>query len=337
MRALLPIRCLLRRLLRRITIAARPACVLAGLVVLNSLAAGLTAHEAAAQRPFVMHDALYREETARRVFFDTYALSGEIAYRPTAASPRDGEGTAPGVDPLGLSFRFDYQLAQQLDLGAIVGTTGGRTGRSLSVNWVVLKYYQYEQGVDYSFRLAVDPASGGLAGFPQMDAALIVTSPLTPRLFNDVALGVRRVRTGYDRWVRLESEAPDAPAFDAVRTQVTGWELHAMVSYGLHFDPAASNVFVTFLAEAGDYHLLETDAAPEEATDETAAAPPVPSADPLVTDYQTGVLWIRSGLEINRPGFRISPFIGLPLAQWSTEPDETLRARLSAGLRLMLR
>ncbi len=321
-------------LARPLRTAARCAVVaLAGLLLL-----GAAAPAAWAQRPFAGHDPLYREETARRLFFDSYALSGEVSYRPTSGTTaQEGEGGTPSADPLGLNFRFDYQLARQLDLGAIVSAAGSRTGRSLSVSWVMLKYYEYAEGVDYSFRLAVDPASDGLVGFPQMDAALIFTAPLAPRLYNDVAPGVRRVRMGYDRWVRADApaagevpaeDAADRSGLDVVRTRIMGWELHAMVSYGMHFDPAGSNLFVTFLAEGGNYTLFETD--PVEAQEDDA--PP-----PLTTDYQAAVIWMRTGLEFNRPGFRVNPFIGFPITQWSSERDGTVRARLSAGVSLMLR
>lgn len=311
----------------------------AAIVLLGVVLVDVAGQDAAAQRPFVTNDALYRGETARRTFFDSYALSGEVAYRPLRTGVQEGEGGTPSADPLGLNFRFDYQLAQQVDLGAIVSSTGGRTGRSLSVSWVVLKYYQYAEGVDYSFRLAVDPASDGVVGFPQMDAAFIFTAPTTPRIYNDVALGVRRVRMGYDRWARTNEPAADfaegaeGSSLDVVRTRIIGWELHAMVSYGMHFDPAGSNVFVTFLAEGGDYALLETD--PVEEAEAAAGEGRAPS--PLTTDYQSAVLWVRTGLEFNRPAFRVNPFVGFPVEQWSSEEDESLRARLSAGVSLMLR
>ncbi len=314
-----------------------------GLGLLAALAACTAAavlpQPAAAQQPFLAHDAFYRGETARRVFFDGYAFSGEVAYRPSSGALQD-EG-APSVDPLGFSFRFDYQLAQQLDLGAVVDASGGRTGRTLSVSWIVLKYYEFAEETDYAFRLAVDPASDGLVGFPQMDAAFLFTTPLRPWVSNDLALGVRRVRMGYDRWVRTRHEADgamnagDPPAnFDVVRTRVMGWELHAMFSYDLRFDPAGSNVSLTLLAEGGEYDLFEasaSEASPAPNADEAPAAPP------LTTTYQSGVVWLRSGVEYNRPSFQVNPFVGLPLQQWTSEDGDALRTRLSAGLSLMIR
>lgn len=314
---------------------------LLGLILL----CGAEPFTAAAQRPFHMHDPFYRGETARRAFFDGYALAGEVAYRPTGVPVNQEGAPAAGVDPLGLSFRFDYQLASQLDLGAILAATGGRSGRTLSVSWVVLKYYDYSEGTDFAFRLAVDPASDGLVGFPQMDVALITTSLLSPDITNDLAVGMRRVRMGYERWVRTGSdpssdalnasstEAADAPSssLEVMHTRVMGWELHLMASYKYHFDPAGSHIFISMRAEGGEYDLFET--SPPEGEDGAERA----SDRALTTRYQSGVVWVRSGFEYSRPSYQVNPFVGIPLVQWISEDEEGLHSRLSAGLRLTLR
>ncbi len=310
------------------------------------LCCGAHPFSAAAQRPFLSVDPFYRGETARRAFFDGYALSGQIAYRPTGATAaREGTPRA-GVDPLGLTFRFDYQLASQLDLGAILDASGGRNGRALSVSWVVLKYYDYAEGTDIAFRLAVDPASDGLVGFPQMDVALLTTSLLTPFITNDLAVGMRRVRMGYERWVRSDSDekatADYAPApgpdFDVVYTRVMGWELHLMTSYKYHFDPAGSYISFSLLAEGGEYELYEasrSDEAPGAAG--PAGAGEAASEPALTTTFQSGVLWLRSGIEYSRPSYQVNPFIGIPVVQWISTDEEGVRARLNAGLRLTIR
>lgn len=101
-----------------------------------------------------------------------------------------------------------------------------------------------------------------------------------------------------------------------------------MWSYNLIFDPARSNLFVALIGEGGQYELLESDfGAPStgEETDEEFGS----------TDYRGGVVWIRSGIEFNRPSYQIMPFMSYPIKQWETSVDDL--ARMQLGVRLMLR
>ena len=317
-------------------------------LLLLALGWGAGADFASAQRPFVVHDPFYRSETAQRSFYDGFALSGEVAYRPAGALQKE-TAPNPGIDPLGFSFRFDYELTSSLDLSALLDAAGGRTGRTLTMSWVVLTYYEYADGADHSLRLAVDPRPDGLTGFPQTDAAFVTSAPLSLNVATDVAVGVRRVRTGYEQWVRTDEAAaltatPPAssavamaapgppPGVEVVYTHVLGWEAHMMNSYKWQVDPAGSNVFFTMLAEGGEYKLLET--APEDAPDVAGSEKNEPR---LTTTYQSGVFWVRSGFEYSRPSYQIAPFVSIPVGQWASEDDEALRARLNAGLRLMIR
>ena len=54
------------------------------------LGLGLLPEDALAQRPFRLSDPFYRGETARRHFFDNYALTGEISYRSAGTLQGDG-------------------------------------------------------------------------------------------------------------------------------------------------------------------------------------------------------------------------------------------------------
>ena len=314
-------------------------------LLLLALGWGASVGAASAQRPFVVHDPFYRNETAQRAFYDGFALSGEVAYRPAGALQEE-RGLSLGIDPLGFSFRFDYELASSLDLSVLLDATGGRTERTLTMSWVVLTYYEYADGADHSLRLAVDPRPDGLTGFPQTDVAFVTSVPMSLRVATDIALGARRVRTGYEQWVRMDETAASAspaasavtmaaaglpPGVEAVYTHVLGWEAHMMNSYKWQLDPAGSNVFFTMLAEAGEYKLLET--APEDAPEVATER----SEPRLTTAYQAGVFWLRSGFEYSRPGYQIAPFVSIPVGQWASEDDEALRARLNAGLRLMIR
>lgn len=296
----------------------------------------LVAPEALAQRPFTVHDPFYQSETARRAFYDGLAATGEVSYRTNTSV------TLPSTTPaIGLSFRLHYRLTPRIDLNAFWDAAGTTTGRTIVLSWVGLKYYWTVDGFDYAFRLAVDPASDGRVGFPQLDVAFISTRAFSPILSSDFAVGVRRVRKGFRQFVPAESAlvedgplvvAPNAPS-QFIDTRALGMELHFMWSYNLIFDPAASNLFVSVMGEGGQYSLFETtfegvqpDIADADLEDENELG---------ATDYRGGVVWMRSGIEYNRPSYQVIPFMSIPLKQWAPEDDEP--ARMQLGLRLMLR
>jgi hypothetical protein len=118
--------------------------------------------------------------------------------------------------------------------------------------------------------------------------------------------------------------SPPGPDREVLRTRAHGWEVHMLTGYQVLFDPAGSNMFVTLIGEGGRYDLVEwtvSDAA-EDRTTHT---------------FHGGVVWVRSGLQFDRPGYQLSPFIALPLKQWVPTGDDYPRARPYIGLRLMLR
>ncbi|GIV57567.1 MAG: hypothetical protein KatS3mg042_0480 [Rhodothermaceae bacterium] len=303
------------------------------------LCLGTVLPEAAAQRPLRVYDPFYRDETARRIFFDRYALTAEVSYRPAGFIQADGDIPSPNADPLAVGLQFDYQLSDRFDLGILVDAVGGTVGRQLTVNWVMLKYYRTSELRDYAFRLAIDPSSDGRVGFPQMDLAFLYTTPASPVVMTDFALGVRRVRIGYQQLVRLEVPPPDpgdpivtAPADRAlIRTRALGWEMHLMMTYNILFDPAGSNLFVTLLGEVGRYDLIELgQVGPDGKLVGT-------DGERTTTHFRGGVIWARTGLEFDRPSYQVAPYLAVPLQQWSPDEGEWPRARLHVGARLMLR
>ena len=304
-----------------------------------------------AQAPFRVYDPFYRGETARRSFFDGYALTTEIAYR-ASGSIQDGRQTA-NADPFGLSFRFDYEIGSNMDVSAIVDAASSIAGRKLTVQWLALKLYHRVEYTDYAFRLAVDPAFDGRVGFPQMDLAFLSTSLLTPNLSSDYALGVRRVRFGFEQLRRQPVEVDMVPApliapSDIVYTRALGWEVHLMMQHALLLNPARSSLFVGLLLDVGRYDLLETSL---RAADDSVRAvmmeygkllpanegdEAVPSAGFGGREYRGGVFWLRTGFEYNRPSYQVHPFVSVPLSQWSPA-DGGVRSRVSLGVRLILR
>jgi hypothetical protein len=300
---------------------------------------------AVAQRPFDVLDPFYQEESARRTFYDGFALSGEVNYQGAGPLQQTSESERPG--PLGLAFRVDYALVPQIDVSAIFDVSGGLVsqlgGGPVRLSWVVVKPYWHNENTDYAIRIAVDPASEGGLGFRQTDIAFVSTSNLSPLISSDFAIGLRHAHVGYERLQVDEGDGtlgpevtPSDPAF--VRTRAIGKEIHLMWGHNLHFDPAGSNFFLTLLGEAMDYDLIATrpfDEAEDGEVDDGAAPPEQRS-------YRGGIGWVRGGVEINRPGYQISPSVSLPLVTWvdSAEQDGTWGPRfqsLRLGLRLTLR
>lgn len=342
----------MQRRMHHISKASGP--LLAGMIVLVAWSA--MPADAWAQRPFRIYDPFYRSETARRAFYDGYAFTTELSYR-SPGSVQDGQQTF-GPDLLGLSFRLDYQFAPHFDVSGIVDAARSNSGRVLSLKWLALKYYQTVENTDYAFRLAVDPSIDGRVGFPQMDLAFISTSLLAPNFSSDYALGVRRVRFAYEQLRRNDVDdqpvtVPAAPlANDIVFTRAIGWELHFMMQYSVLLNPARSNVFLSMLVDVGQYNLLESSLSEAEAEARSVSPqvspqhvafamrsgdPVVDEAEELAEEFQGGVVWVRTGMEYNRPSYQVMPFLSIPITQWMPSDSQQWRSRVNLGIRFTLR
>lgn len=322
----------LARTTNRIRSRTNPAAGLRGLLaVLLLIPAAL--QEANAQRPFAGNDPFYQSETARRVFHDGLAAAGEVAYRGSTLVP--GSGLATSGSPVSLSLRLHYALSRRLDLNAYWNAAGTNTGPTIVLSWVGLKYYWTVDNADYAFRLAVDPASDGRVGFPQADVAFISTKGLSPLFSTDFAAGVRRVRKGFRQFIPAgaapieEDGLPDELNAQSqfIDTRALGMEIHFMWSYNTIFDPARSNVFIAFIGEGGQYELIETSLGVNLGADDEEGFGE--------SNYRGGIVWLRSGIEFNRPSYQVIPFVSLPLKEWT--PDEDGDASMHLGFRLMVR
>ena len=300
---------------------------------------------ASAQRPFDVLDPFYQEETARQTFFDGFAVSGEVGYR--ASGPFRQVAGADQRGPLALSFRMDYALARQIDLAAIFDVSGGLVsqlgGGPVRLSWIVVKPFWRNENTDYAVRIAVDPVSQGGLGFRQTDIAFLSSSDLSPLVSSDFAVGLRHAQVGFER-LQVEDGgglidpefASAAPEFTRIRA--IGREIHLMWGHRLHFDPAGSNVFLTLVAEAMDYDLVESQLF-------TGDDDPAPDAEAEVSDegtYRGGVGWVRAGFELNRPAYRFSPFVSVPAVSWLDVAGESGTRgprfeNLRVGVRLTLR
>jgi hypothetical protein len=127
---------------------------------------------------------------------------------------------------------------------------------------------------------------------------------------------------------------------DVIYTRAFGWEMHLMFGYNFKFDPAGSNIFISALGQAGSYDLLETSQQEPrlQQINRLAAAAAFQREITTSRDYIGGVIWLRAGIEFNRPNYQILPFIGLPVQQWIPDNgDDWPRSRRQMGVRLMLR
>lgn len=311
---------------------------LRGRLLAAAAAAVLLASAAPAQRPFQLLDPFYQGESARRSFYDGFALAGEVAYRP-AGPFQQGEGERPG--PLALSLRLDYAPFNQLDLAAIFDVSGGLVGQlgggPVRLSWLVAKPYWSTETTDYAVRIAVDPVSEGGLGFRQTDVAFLSSSNLSPLISSDFAIGLRQAHVGYER-LQLDEGEPGvfgpAPLTEPVlvRTRAVGREFHVMWGHNLHFDPAGSNLFLALLGEAMDYDLVEM--RPLE-----GAQRPGEAEEGTEGRFRGGSGWVRTGVEWSRPSYVFSPYASLPMVRW-VEGVGTWGPRLDHarfGVRLTLR
>ena len=296
-----------------------------------------------AQGTFQTLDPSYGGETARRVFYGGFALSGEAAYRDADLIGFAGSGA---LADLALSARLDYALLPQVDLALVADLSGAAQNGRMGLSWVVVKPYWHNEGTDYAVRLAVDPVSEGGLGFRQTDVAFLSTTALSPTVTTDLSLGVRRLRTGYSA-VSTDAayvEPTADPAFeartafdaDAPRSRLVGQSLRASWGYNVLFDPAGSRLTFGLLGEAGDYTVVETDGPDEEAAGATNAR------ESPSDKVRSGVGWVRAGLEFSRPAYQLAPFVSVPMVTWADVQGEPVRhgprlAKFRLGLRVTLR
>ena len=306
-------------------------------------------------QPFQSYDPFYQEETARRAFFDNYALSAQLSY-PNSGLFQNERAIDPSL--LGLGFRADYQIVPQVDIGAIVSALGSSSGRRLTLSWLVLKYYRHleHENADYAVRLAVDPRPNGRVGFPQVDAAFIYTSFLSPLVSSDFAIGLRRVQMGYREVISTDDEFDP---LDVIYRRAMGWELHAMTSYNLLLDPGGSNVFMALSGDLSRYDIVELNLSessaasvdamimppieqlPDDGEDQSASDNQLSDDVPerVERNYSAGVVWLHTGITYSRPSYQVRPYLAVPLREWQPEEFEGQRddALLHAGVRFTLR
>jgi hypothetical protein len=104
-----------------------------------------------AQRPVQTFDPFYQGENATRHFFNAYAVSAELTYRPPGLLQSESSAVVAGTGAsMGVHMRVDYRLADTIDLGFYVDAAGNGTGRSMDLSWIALKYYRLQEGIEYA-------------------------------------------------------------------------------------------------------------------------------------------------------------------------------------------
>jgi hypothetical protein len=290
---------------------ARHIAQLFGLLV----AALCLAEMAEAQRPFAALDPFYQEETARRDFYDGFAVQADLSYR--GAEP--AVAATGGPTPLALAVRFDYALARQVDLSAVVdvspGFQGGLGGSPVRLSWLVVKPYWHHGNTDYAVRIAVDPASDSGFGFRQTDIAFLSTSDLGPMVSTDFAFGLRRARVGFER-IGLSRQPEmlleEGRLPEIVRSRASGTEIHMMWGYRYWLHPGGSHFFTTLSGEAMAYALVSS----EGSGGQEAGSSPSDFDPTREGRLRGGVGRLNMGIEYSRPSFMVAPYVSVPLFRW---------------------
>ncbi|CAN5561924.1 hypothetical protein BH23BAC4_BH23BAC4_09710 [soil metagenome] len=299
-------------------------------------------------------DAFYQGESARRAFYNGFAISGEVAYRPVGMFMEQGSA-APGR--FGLNARVDYALFRQTDASVIFDLSGGLGGGPMRLSWLAVTPRWHHSRTDYAIRVAVDPASEGGLGFRQTDVGFLSSTSLGMHLSTEATLGLRRVRAGYDQALlsgdlvsRVDGTmaAPMSELNNVTftggetrRTRVVGREVHASWGYTYLLDPAGSGIQVLVQGLAGGYTLVE--ARTPTPSDETPE-PRIAADEPVARENQAriGTGWLRAGLDYHRPTYVVSPSVSMPLVSWQqiggdTEAHGPRFDRLRFGVRVMMR
>jgi hypothetical protein len=279
-----------------------------------------------AQRPFQPSDLLYRDESARPSFYDGYAVSAELSYRPT--------GFTSATENLGLLLRADVEIVRGLDLAAILNASSGLRSEGAILSWIALTRRWGRESADLAIRLAFDPrpAADGTLGFRRTDLAILHNATMSPLVSTDMAVGIRRVRSGFHRLQPAESHSGDqsASSTNLFLTESRGLEAHVMFGYNMLFDPAGSHVSVSLVYEGGRYDLIHhaLDTMGEVGDDSSPSL------------YHGHLLWVRTGVRWNRPSYQVHPFMSVPLMsrQDGAGPKQGKGPRfLSLGVRVTIR
>ncbi len=253
------------------------------------------------QRLLQTYESLYRGESAPRDFFDGYRIRMDLAVHPSR------QMLSSNARALAFVLSAEYALSAQLSAGLLAEVLGGGQAPQAGLQWVFLKYTYHHERNDYALRVAVDPVNDGITGFPQVDVAFLLRASQAPFLVTDVAVGVRRVRMGFNRATEMEGGG---------LTRLLGNELTLLLRYNVLLSPSGSRVFLGTIMESGAYTrlLLPDDGVRRQER------------------ISSGAFRLTSGISLERPAYLLTPFLTLPLLSWGEG-----NAHTRVGIRLTVR
>ena len=291
---------------------------------------GAWPNEVYAQRPYRTTESFYLNEEAPRTFYDGYAATLFVSFQPM--SVWTGETSTLSLSrAFAVGLRLEYAWSAALSGGMIVETNNEGNISDVSLNWLFLKYRYFKDGDDFALRLAVNPEGTGNIGFPQVDVAFLYSSSLTPLFTSDFAIGMRRVRMGFEEALPSKELVEDkvggtflaATPTDIQRVRILGQEIHLMMRYNVLFNPAGSRIFVSLYGESGEYERIAVSRRQQN------------SGEPVTEEenrFMGGTLWFNTGIEWNKPAYQVAPFLNLPLLRWEQGNGAT-----EVGVRLTVR
>lgn len=141
--------------------------------------AGIASAAAVAQSPNV-HEPFYREETARRQFFDALLVRADvgISSSPSPSRPMTGTGLQT-VSPLSLGLQLEGRLWSRSSWGTSWDLLRRLQLSTPLPDWIWIRYYWRVEETDYALRVAFDPIPGQ-SGFRRVDVAFLSSTDLSP-------------------------------------------------------------------------------------------------------------------------------------------------------------
>ncbi|HCR49353.1 MAG TPA: hypothetical protein DIW24_06985 [Bacteroidetes bacterium] len=267
-------------------------------------------------------DPLRQPESASRDFSNRFSGRTFLVYQPGYVLPASSippTPPTPSHKPVPKAYQFalraDVGLSSHLDLQGIWGQTAMRNGR-IGLAWLGVKYYLQSDHKHFAFRLAIQPpfSESSISG---VDIGGYTETKYRNMFSTEFAMGFRYQRMGLSDEPLVNPETGHRMQHALLRR--SGKSIHASRTYRFAFDPAASNLFISLKASAGNMDILPIEVRNYES----------PSPKPI--KEQGGLMSLEIGLSLLRPAWQFSPYFRIPIRQTGAAHDAI---RLGANLQL---
>lgn len=266
-------------------------------------------------------DPLRQPESADRDFNSRFSGRTLLVYQPGYVLPISSIPTQPTSSrtPVLKAYQFalraDARLSSHIDLQGIWGQTAMGNGR-IGLAWLATKYYLQSDNKHFAFRLAIQPpfSEPSISG---VDISGYTETKYRNMFSTEFAIGFRYQRMGLSDQPLVNPETGRRMPQSLLRK--SGKSIHASRTYRFAFDPAASNLFVSLKASAGNMDILPIEGRNYE------GSPQKPIKE------QGGLMSLEVGLNLLRPTWQFSPYFRIPLRQTGAAHDAI---RLGANLQL---